>query len=62
MMRHGVAGRRLVLGLGLMLLLLGGCAEIGATGAKMHGLKVVDTSDCRHAFHTNPCTTVEDKQ
>jgi len=48
---------------GLVLLsLLGGCADLGMLGAKMHGLDVVSANDCRNAFHTTPCTMPEVKK
>ena len=50
-----------MLGLGMLLITLGGCADLGKLGAKMHGLEVVSADDCRHALHTNPCKTVETK-
>jgi hypothetical protein len=51
-----------VVGMALLLsLLLGGCGELGMLGAKMHGFKVVEADECRHAFHTHPCKTVEPK-
>ena len=54
-------GKRGMLGLGLGLLLLSGCAEGGRLVAKMHGLEVVSADDCRHFLHTTPCKTVETK-
>ena len=50
-----------MLGLGMLLITLGGCADLGKLGAKMHGLEVVSADDCRHALHPNPCKTVETK-
>jgi hypothetical protein len=50
-----------MLGLGMLLITLGGCADLGKLGAKMHGLEIVSADDCRHALHTNPCKTVETK-
>ena len=60
-MRHFVAVARGILAGWLILIMLGGCAELGKLGAKMHGLEVVSADDCRHALHTNPCKTVEKK-
>jgi hypothetical protein len=61
MRRQGMGGKRAVLGLGLLLLVLSGCAEGGRLVAKMHGLEVVSADDCRHFLHTTPCKTVEPK-
>ena len=61
-MRHILAWGAWVIGVTMVLSLCTGCADIGRAGAKMHGLKVVTAADCRHAFHTTPCTTGEDKQ
>jgi len=60
-MLHCFAVARVRLAGWLILIMLGGCAELGKLGAKMHGLEVVSADDCRHAFHTNPCKTVEEK-
>jgi hypothetical protein len=45
----------------LVLSLGGGCADLANRAAKMHGLEVVSADDCRHALHTHPCKTVEQK-
>jgi hypothetical protein len=60
-MKHLIAWGIWSTGLMLVLSLVGGCAELGQLGAKMHGLEVVSADDCRHALHTNPCKTVEQK-
>jgi predicted kinase len=49
------------LGLSLVGMLLGSCADLANRAAKMHGLEVVSADECRHALHTKPCQTVEPK-
>jgi hypothetical protein len=60
-MMHFVAVAMVMLAGWRILIMLGGCAELGKIGAKMHGLEVISADDCRHAFRTNPCKTVESK-
>ena len=60
-MHHLSAWGRWILGLGVSVLLLGGCADLANKAAKMHGLTAVSADDCRHALHTTPCKTVETK-
>jgi hypothetical protein len=60
-MQHRRAWGSWALGLGVVLTLLAGCADLGKLGAKMHGLEVVSADDCRHALHANPCKIVETK-